>query len=117
GQVTYWDHRKEDDKAFLIYPLTGLQQSPRQHAPDKHTHALIHLQGGDRIQYRDIRQFGYLTLLGPEAKAGFKSLTRLGLEPLDRAFTYAAFKTAMAPKRGMLKALLLSQVPIAGLGN
>jgi formamidopyrimidine-DNA glycosylase len=117
GQVTYWDHRRKDDGAFSVHPITGLQRVARQHAPDKHTHALLHLEGGDRIQYRDIRQFGYLALFGPGELAGFKSMARLGLEPLDKAFSYSAFAAAMATKRGMLKALLLSQTPIAGLGN
>ena len=67
GQISYWDHRKPDSGSFVVSPLTGLQRTPQQHAVDKHTHALLHLDGGDRIQYRDTRQFGYLRLL-PTAK-------------------------------------------------
>ena len=117
GQVTFWDHKKENAKNFVVLPHTGLQKTPSQHAPDKHTHALFHLKGGDRIQYRDIRQFGHMHLFKPAALAHFKPIARLGIEPLDAAFTYAAFKAAMAPKRGALKPMLLSQTPIAGLGN
>lgn len=117
GQVTYWDHTKEDQNEFVVLPHTGLQKAAGQHAPDKHTHLLFHLKGGDRIQYRDIRQFGYVRLFAPGEIEKFKSISRLGLEPLDRAFTFAAFKKAMAGRRGALKAMLLSQSPIAGLGN
>lgn len=117
GQVTYWDRKKSDAATFVVSPHTGLQKTPTQHAPDKHTHVLIHLDGGDRIHYRDIRQFGYLRLFKPEALAEFKSISRLGLEPLDGAFTFKAFKAALKNKRGALKPMLLSQTPIAGLGN
>jgi formamidopyrimidine-DNA glycosylase len=117
GQISYWDHRKEDSRSFVVSPLTGLQRSPGQHAIDKHTHVLLHLDGGDRIQYRDIRQFGYLRLLDTQAVAALPSLKRLGLEPLDAGFTWAAFSAALGQHRGMLKALLLNQSAVVGLGN
>ena len=117
GQVTYWDHSAQDSPGFVVLPHTGLQKTPTQHAADKHTHVLIHLQGGDRIQYRDIRQFGYMRLFKPGELPLFKSMSRLGLEPLEAGFSFAAFKGAMEARRGALKAMLLSQVPIAGLGN
>lgn len=117
GQVTFWDHTKDDAKNFVVLPHTGLQKTPTQHAPDKHTHVLIHLKGGDRIQYRDIRQFGYLRLFKPEEVEAYASIARLGIEPLDEAFTFAAFSAAMKRKRGVLKAMFLSQFPVVGLGN
>jgi formamidopyrimidine-DNA glycosylase len=117
GQVTYWDHTRRDSPEFVVLPHTGLQKTPTQHAPDKHTHALVHLQGGDRIQYRDIRQFGYMRLFKPGGLASFKSMARLGMEPLGEGFSLAAFAKAMQGKRGALKPMLLSQHPVAGLGN
>jgi len=84
---------------------------------DKHTHVLLHLKGGDRVQYRDIRQFGYLRLLPTGDVARLPSIRRLGLEPLDKGFTWAAFDRALSQHRGMLKALLLNQSAVVGLGN
>ena len=117
GQISYWDHRKKDDGRFVVSPLTGLQRSPSQHAPDRHTHVLLHLDHGDRVQYRDIRQFGYLRLLDTEAVERLPSIQRLGIEPLGPRFTWSAFKAAMGTRRGMLKALLLNQAAVVGLGN
>ena len=117
GQISYWDHRKDDSQSFMISPLTGLQRSPGQHAVDKHTHILLHLDGGDRIQYRDIRQFGYLKLLATDEVPMLPSLQRLGLEPLDPSFSWASFSAALAKHHGMLKALLLNQSAVVGLGN
>lgn len=119
GQVSYWDHRKADSDRFHISPLTGLQRAAGQHAPDKHTHVLLTLDkdGGDRIQYRDIRQFGYLRLMPTPQVEALPSIRRLGIEPLGPGFTRAAFDAALAPRRGGLKALLLNQGAIVGLGN
>ena len=116
GQISYWDHKKTDTSSFQVSPLTGLQRSPGQHPVDKHTHVLLHLDGGDRIQYRDIRQFGYLKLLPTEKVAQLPSLKRLGIEPLD-GFTWPRFSEALGRHRGMLKALLLNQAAVVGLGN
>jgi formamidopyrimidine-DNA glycosylase len=119
GQVSYWDRRKPDDLRFKVSPLTGLQRVATQHAPDKHTHALLTLDkdGGDRIQYRDIRQFGYLRLLDTPAVDALPSIRRLGIEPLGPGFSRAAFDAALLGRRGGLKALLLNQGAIVGLGN
>src|SRR5690606_30959503 len=102
---------------FVRHKVTGLQKTPGQHAPDKHTHVLLHLQGGDRIQYRDIRQFGYLKLVNAQQQAQWQSLRSLGAEPLDKTFTWPAFRKIFKNKIGNAKAVLLSQRPVCGLGN
>lgn len=117
GQISYWDHRREDSDRFVVSPLTGLQRSPSQHPVDRHTHVLLHLEGGDRVQYRDTRQFGYLRLLPSAQVAGLPSIRRLGLEPLGPGFTWEAFSHALRGRRGGLKALLLGQSAVVGLGN
>jgi formamidopyrimidine-DNA glycosylase len=117
GQLTYWDHSKREDPGFVVLPHTGLQKTATQHPIDKHTHALFYLDGGDRIQYRDIRQFGHLYLFGPGELEKFQPIRRLGIEPLSPAYTWKAFRSAMADKRGALKPMLLSQRPVVGLGN
>lgn len=117
GQLSYWQKGLKDSENFLVSPLTGLQRSPGQHPVDKHTHVLLHLDGGDRVQYRDIRQFGYLSLLDTDGVAGLPSMQRLGLEPLGPDFTFEAFSKSLRGRRGMLKALLLNQSAVVGLGN
>jgi formamidopyrimidine-DNA glycosylase len=117
GQISWWDPAKKDSPGFVVSPLTGLQRTASQHAVDRHTHVLLHLDGGDRIQYRDPRQFGYLRLLDGAAVAALPSMRRLGLEPLGPGFTFEAFSGALAVRRGMLKALLLNQSAVVGLGN
>jgi formamidopyrimidine-DNA glycosylase len=117
GQISYWDHRKPDSDRFVVSPLTGLQRTPQQHAVDRHTHVLLHLDQGDRVQYRDTRQFGYLRLLPSASVPALPSIARLGLEPLGPGFSWEAFSRALARRRGGLKALLLGQAAVVGLGN
>jgi formamidopyrimidine-DNA glycosylase len=117
GQVTYWDHARQDSPGFLVHRHTGLQKTPGQHAPDKHTHALFHLDQGDRIQYRDIRQFGLLRFLAPGELERWPSISRLGLEPLAKDYTFERFEALLERHKGGLKARLLAQHPVAGLGN
>lgn len=117
GQLTFWDHTAADAPGFMRHRHTGLQKTPTQHAPDRHTHFLLHLRGGDRIQYRDPRQFGRLRLLATPKVAATPPFDALGPEPFDPALTPAAFRAALAAHRTRLKPLLLDQRVIAGVGN
>ena len=79
----------------------------------KHTHLRVALDGGDReLRFRDSRRFGGIWLLnGADDAAGFP---RLGVEPL--AVDLRTFRRILARPR-QVKALLLDQQAIAGLGN
>ncbi|RTZ96090.1 MAG: DNA-formamidopyrimidine glycosylase [Deltaproteobacteria bacterium] len=78
-----------------------------------HDHIVFTLSDGRRMRYHDPRKFGRLSLVNDPGKI----LDRLGPEPLSRAFTARALSRLMAPRRRMLKPLLLDQTFIAGLGN
>ncbi len=79
----------------------------------KHTHLRVALDGGRReLRFRDARRFGGIWLLdGTDDSAGF---TRLGVEPLE--VDLRTFRRILARPR-QVKALLLDQAAIAGLGN
>ncbi len=55
--------------------------------------------------------------MATEAVPDLPSLKRLGIEPLGEGFTWAAFNEALGKHRGGLKALLLNQSAVVGLGN
>lgn len=83
--------------------------------PDKHTHLVVQLDGGLRLFFRDPRKFGRIQLLD---KDGMHALDQsLGLEPLSEDFSLNALAQILAPRRTLLKPLLLNQQLIAGLGN
>jgi formamidopyrimidine-DNA glycosylase len=82
-----------------------------------HDHVILSLSNGARIVYNDPRRFGSMTLdtLTPDGEP--TSLQGLGLEPLGEAFDGAALARMMAGRKTPLKAALLDQSLIAGLGN
>ncbi len=83
----------------------------------RHEHIVFHLKDGAAIRYADARRFGYMALV-PEAEMAEHPLFKgLGLEPLGDDFTPAALASALAGAKTPLKAALLDQRRIAGLGN
>jgi formamidopyrimidine-DNA glycosylase len=81
-----------------------------------HERAQIELSGGTRLVYRDVRRFGTWLVLGPEELDAYLA-ERLGPEPLERAFTAAYLGARLRGRRAAVKALLLDQRIVAGLGN
>jgi formamidopyrimidine-DNA glycosylase len=82
-----------------------------------HTHVILDLDDGRQLRYRDSRRFGRL-LLGTEAELlTSRTLPRLGPEPIDPAFEPAELYRRFRNRRAPLKAVLLDQATIAGVGN
>lgn len=97
----------------LRAPQTVVSDLPE--LPDKHTHFILTLSRDWRLMYRDIRRFGRIRVLND---AGLRELEeRLGPEPLSKDFTAGYLQKALAGRRAPVKALLLNQKIIAGLGN
>lgn len=116
GQFTVRIPELADSPRFLRHPTTGLQRI-RQHAPDRHTHLQLHLRDGRSAFYRDIRKFGRVYLFR-KSDSGLETLfSRLGLEPLSTAYRWEPFAAALKGRRTTVKALLLNQSIVAGIGN
>ena len=82
-----------------------------------HDHVRFEFQGGLSVTYNDPRRFGFMVLL-PRIEVETHALFRdIGIEPLSDAFDGAALARLMAGKEAPLKAALLDQRLIAGLGN
>lgn len=81
--------------------------------PDKHTHALFRLNNGQVLHYRDQRKFGRFYLVEDEATV----VGGLGPEPLTEDWHPEDLASALARRRATIKALLLDQRVVAGLGN
>ncbi len=82
---------------------------------DAHTHLVLSLDDGRRVDFRDVRKFGRVRLLDAAGLAALDA--RHGLEPLDASFTPEALAAILAGRSTRLKPLLLDQALIAGLGN
>ena len=83
----------------------------------KHEHLIMETEEGWRIGLIDPRRFGLLDLM-PTAEEDSHGLLRdMGPEPLDESFTPAILSAALAGRRTPIKAALLDQRIVAGLGN
>jgi formamidopyrimidine-DNA glycosylase len=82
-----------------------------------HDHVVFHLSNGETVTFNDPRRFGSMKLV-PRAKLDDEPLLRwLGPEPLGNEFDAAMLAQACAGKKTSLKAALLDQRVVAGLGN
>ena len=69
------------------------------------------------VGFVDPRRFGSVDLVPTAQEEQHRLLAELGPEPLDAAFTPASLSAALAGKRTPIKAALLDQKVVAGLGN
>ncbi len=83
----------------------------------KHEHVVFTMSNGAVIRYTDARRFGYMTLIEPGGLAAHPLFKGLGVEPLDGALTPNFLARRAAGRSQSLKAFLLDQRVIAGLGN
>jgi len=84
--------------------------------PATHERAVLELEGGGRVAYRDTRRFGTWQV-AEEDDAERILAVKNGPEPLGRAFTTAFLEGRLAGRRAPVKAAILDQRTVAGLGN
>lgn len=84
---------------------------------EPHTHVVFHFDDGTELRYKDVRQFGTMHLFAPGEELASPPLNKLGVEPLDEAFTPERFRQALGKRSTKIKPLLLNQEVVVGLGN
>src|SRR5262245_13256835 len=115
-----WIVAELDGGPLLIFHLgmTGqLTLRPANDPLEGHTHLIFALDGGlQQLRYRDIRRFGSVTLYDdPAAWEAHLQQSKLGPEPFDLERVY--WQAALAKTDRNLKAVLLDQRVVAGVGN
>ncbi|HLI38718.1 MAG TPA: bifunctional DNA-formamidopyrimidine glycosylase/DNA-(apurinic or apyrimidinic site) lyase [Streptosporangiaceae bacterium] len=86
--------------------------------PNPTTRAIFRLDRAACLYYNDARRFGWIRLAGPDPCDTDPFLTRLGPEPLGEAFPVAALRGGLTRHaRAPVKAVLLDQTVVAGIGN
>jgi len=109
-----------DGEFFLVIHLgmTGqLRVVPDREPVADHTHVICQLDGStEQLRFRDIRRFGSATVLeDPDRLETFFQESNLGPEPFDLEAAY--FRRCLAKTARCLKAVLLDQRVVAGVGN
>ena len=97
----------------LLMGRAGDQRPP-------HTHVVMSLSGpgGDELWFVDPRTFGEMVVFDPDnAAVEMPELARLGIDPVVDGLTHGQMREIVRSRRRQLKALLLDQHVIAGVGN
>lgn len=108
------------DEARLIIHLrmTGrLLVAGQNDEPDPYTRLTFTLDGGDELRFADVRTFGTLHYSGAPGEGEPPGLVNMGPEPLEDGFTADVLGAALEERRAPIKAVLLDQRRVAGLGN
>ncbi|MFC7554134.1 bifunctional DNA-formamidopyrimidine glycosylase/DNA-(apurinic or apyrimidinic site) lyase [Pseudoroseomonas wenyumeiae] len=85
--------------------------------PPAHEHLVLETAEGTHVGFVDPRRFGSVDLVPTAAEDSHRLLAGMGPEPLEDDFTPAILAAALAGKQTPIKAALLDQSVVAGLGN
>ena len=110
--------RFESGLVLLIHlRMTGTLVHSRNGAPaEGHVRAVVRLDDGSDVVYRDIRRFGTWLVLRADELGAYLA-ARLGREPLEASFSAADLAERLGGRKLPLKAALLDQRTVAGVGN
>jgi formamidopyrimidine-DNA glycosylase len=101
------------DELIIHLGMTGVLTPNR---PEQHLRVALDLDDGSSLYFRDVRRFGrFCVAIGGDRRM-LPTLYRMGPEPLSEAFTVEAFQEGLR-SRSPIKTRLLSQRPVAGVGN
>src|SRR5881397_4016402 len=115
----YLGVRFESGRVLLIHlRMTGsLLSAPKGSlSDDPHRRAVVKLDDGSDVAYRDVRRFGTWLLLEPDEVQAYVD-ARVGREPLEDAYKAKHLAERLAGRRAPVKAALLDQRTVAGVGN
>jgi formamidopyrimidine-DNA glycosylase len=100
---------------FIIEGDSQLANFTHEHAANpKHHHVVFEMENGAKITFNDPRRFGFMELI---AAGEPYRLDHIGPEPLGNAFNGPVLRAALKGKKSKIKAALLDQRVVAGLGN
>jgi formamidopyrimidine-DNA glycosylase len=104
----------EESSLLIHLGMTGkISVCPPETPVDLHTHVFLALDDGRELRYNDVRRFGRMALLANGAHE--RVLGGLGVEPLE--VSEAEFRTRIRARKSRIKALLLNQSVLRGIGN
>ena len=91
--------------------------SAAAHPLDRHDHVVFDVEDGWQVRFNDARRFGMMLLVADDAVPRHKFFKGLGPEPLDATFDGPALAERLAGRKTPIKAALLDQKTLVGVGN
>jgi len=119
-------HLGMSGRMIIETPDDGVRGSPENrpgnfvHDPGnhgRHEHIVFHVGNGTVVRFSDPRRFGLMTLTDRDSFAGHKLIRHLGPEPTGEDFTGPVLAARLKGKHTPIKAALLDQRVVAGVGN
>jgi formamidopyrimidine-DNA glycosylase len=107
-----------DNRNFLVFHLgmSGhLVKATGRRPPDKHTHLVLHFTQGGDVRFFDARRFGECFVATAENYA--EAMKDLGLDAINDQIPWQVFGDLVSTRKAKMKALLMDQEFMAGLGN
>jgi formamidopyrimidine-DNA glycosylase len=109
--------RFESGRALLIHlRMTGAVLTGAAAEQEAHRRAVVSLDDGTDVAYRDVRRFGTWLLLEPGELDAYLD-ARVGSEPLAASYKARDLADRLQSRRAPIKAALLDQRTVAGIGN
>ncbi len=99
----------------MLFSEAGARFDPAR--LDPHDHVILETEDGTVLRFNDARRFGMMDLVPESDLLGHKLLAGLGPEPLGNEFNGPTLAAALKNKETPIKAALLDQRVVAGLGN
>ena len=84
---------------------------------EPHDHVVFETEAGDVVRFNDVRRFGIMDLVANDELTSHKLLCDLGPEPLGNSFDARSLAASLKGRRTPIKAALLDQKVVAGIGN
>jgi formamidopyrimidine-DNA glycosylase len=104
------------DLLVMHLGMSGWFRVAKQREREKHDHVVFEMSSGRTVVFNDPRRFGFMRIIRASPTADWTAGV-IGPEPLDRRFTPDTLARALHRKKATLKAALLDQRVVAGLGN
>ncbi len=106
----------DDGRLWLVHlGMTGrLTLAPSGRADERHDHVVVRLDDGRVLTFNDARRFGRVAVV---ERAALAAETGAAIDPLDPGFTAGVLFALTRGRRTSIKALLMDQRRVAGLGN
>jgi len=101
---------------FRIYPSSPPPPALELEL-ERHDHVVFDIEGGASVRFNDPRRFGFMDLATTDALADYKMLKNMGPEPLANELNGHALAVALKGRKTPIKAALLDQSVLAGMGN
>ena len=109
-------HTDRDDVLIFHLGMSGRWRVDPSEI-EKHDHFVMETGGGRTVALNDPRRFGSLDIVPAEDMPSYKPFVGMGPEPLSDAFDAGALEAALRGRAAPIKAMLLNQNIVAGLGN